>query len=95
MCRGRLVGHRGLWAPDRRQIWVDSRLCDGYAAPVLAHELTHVRRGDDGPQSRAVEEWIDEEWSIKLGFSAYVARRVLTAQGPGLMEKLRAAGGGL
>lgn len=40
-------------------------------------------------------EAIDEEWSIKLGFSAYIARRVLTAQGPGLMEKLRAAGGGL
>lgn len=40
-------------------------------------------------------EAIDEEWPIKLGFSAYVARRVLTSQGPELMEKLRAAGGGL
>lgn len=60
VCRGRLDGWRGLWAPDHRQIWIDSRLCDQHAAPVLAHELTHVRRGDDGPQSRAVEEWIDE-----------------------------------
>lgn len=44
-------------------------------------------------RARSVEA-IDEEWPL-LGFSAYIARRVLTAQGPGLMEKLRAAGGGL
>lgn len=60
VCRGRLDQRRGLWVPDGRRIWVDSRLCDEYAAPVLAHELTHVRRGDAGPQSQAVEEWIDE-----------------------------------
>lgn len=60
VCRGRLVGHRGLWAPDGRQIWIDSRLCDQYAAPVLAHELIHAHRGDAECQSDVVEEAIDE-----------------------------------
>lgn len=40
-------------------------------------------------------EAVEEEFPAKLGVSAYMARRVLSAQGPGLMEKLRAAGGGL
>ena len=38
-------------------------------------------------------ETLAEEFPLKLGVSAYMARRVLSASGPGLMEKLRAAGG--
>lgn len=40
-------------------------------------------------------EALAEEFPLRLGVSAYMARRVLSASGPGLMEKLPAAGGGL
>jgi hypothetical protein len=59
--RSRLHGARGLWVPASRTIWVDSRLLDHHAAPTLAHELIHARRGDGecGPASSA-ERYIDQ-----------------------------------
>lgn len=40
-------------------------------------------------------EAVEEKFPAKPGVSAFIARRSLTAQGRGLMEKLQAAGGGL
>lgn len=90
MCRGRLDGLRGLWCPDERRIWIDSRLCDRYAAPVLAHELTHVRRGDAGPQPRTVEELIDERVAVRYVDPAAYARaeRIRGAYAGAIAEEL-------
>lgn len=40
-------------------------------------------------------ETLAEEFPLRLRVSPYMARRLLSASGPGLMEKLRSAGGGL
>ena len=45
---------------EARTIWIDSRLSDAHAAPVLAHELIHARRGDECEQDEATERLIDE-----------------------------------
>lgn len=58
--RSRLDARRGAWSAARRIIWIDSRLSDAHAAPVLAHELIHARRGDDCVQDDAAEQLIDE-----------------------------------
>lgn len=58
--RMRLDGLLGAWDLATSTIWVDSRLCDQSAAPVLAHELIHAHRGDAECQSDVVEEAIDE-----------------------------------
>lgn len=58
--RSRLDARRGAWSAARRTIWIDSRLSDAHAAPVLAHELIHARRGDDCAQDDAAEQLIDE-----------------------------------
>lgn len=58
--RRKLIDARGAWSLSRRAIWVDSRLSDRYAAPVLAHELIHAHRGDPGHQPAHIEQLIDE-----------------------------------
>lgn len=58
--RRKLNDARGAWSLSRRAIWIDSRLSDRYAAPVLAHELIHAHRGDPGHQPNHVEQLIDE-----------------------------------
>ena len=40
-------------------------------------------------------ETLAEEFPLRLGVSPYMARRALSSSGPGLMEKVRAGGGGL
>lgn len=59
VCRAKLSGALGLWDNKSKTIWIDSRLTDAAAAPVLAHELLHVQRGDDGHQSEEIEQAID------------------------------------
>lgn len=59
--RSRLHGARGLWVPASRTIWVDSRLPDHHAAPTLAHELIHARRGDsECATDTLAEQMIDQ-----------------------------------
>jgi hypothetical protein len=65
---------------------VDSRLCDQYAAPVLAHELIHARRGDNGPQPPAVEEWIDERVAtMYVDLQAYAQAERIYGPAPGIL----------
>ncbi|MBS6101793.1 MAG: hypothetical protein KH751_04160 [Actinomyces sp.] len=59
VCRAKLKGALGLWDAKTRHIWIDSRLTDSAATPVLAHELLHVQRGDNGHQKPDVEQAID------------------------------------
>ena len=59
VCRAKLEGALGLWDAKTRHIWIDSRLTDSAATPVLAHELLHVQRGDNGHQNPDVEQAID------------------------------------
>ena len=58
--RSRLDSRRGAWSREARTIWIDSRLSDAHAAPVLAHELIHACRGDECAQDEATERLIDE-----------------------------------
>ena len=58
--RARLRGARGLWDCAARTIWIEAAYSDAWAAPVLAHELEHVRRGHTGPQGPGIERLIDE-----------------------------------
>ena len=60
VARARLHGARGLWDSEARTIWIEAAYSDAWAAPVLAHELEHVKRGDAGPQRLGVERLIDE-----------------------------------
>ena len=60
VCRARLDEQRGLWEPSRLRIWVDNRLCDRHAAPVLVHEMFHAHRGDAACQPSATEAAINE-----------------------------------
>lgn len=60
VARARLHGARGLWDSEARTIWIEAVYSDAWAAPVLAHELEHVKRGDSGPQGPGVERLIDE-----------------------------------
>lgn len=62
--RAHLDCRLGCWSASARMIWVDSALSDRHAAPTLAHELMHVRRGDVGPMPARVEQEIDEEVSV-------------------------------
>lgn len=66
VARARLHGARGLWDPAARTIWIEAAYSDAWAAPVLAHELEHVRRGDAGPQLLGVERMIDERVSRRF-----------------------------
>ncbi|QPK81152.1 hypothetical protein G7Y41_08945 [Schaalia sp. ZJ405] len=58
--RAHLTGAAGLWDAETGTIYIDSALSDAEAAPVLAHELIHVRRGDTCSQSERAERLIDE-----------------------------------
>ena len=60
VARARLHGARGLWDSGARTIWIEAAYSDAWAAPVLAHELEHVRRGHTGPQGPGIERLIDE-----------------------------------
>lgn len=65
--RSRLHVTRGVWVPARHSVWIDSRLCDDDAAPVLSHELHHVRRGDmscdpSGATDRLIDERVAREF---------------------------------
>ena len=60
VARARLHGARGLWDCAARTIWIEAAYSDAWAAPVLAHELEHVRRGHTGPQGPGIERLIDE-----------------------------------
>lgn len=50
----------GAWYHRERLIVIDSGLTAVTQKCVLAHELVHVRRRDEGPQSLRVERRVDE-----------------------------------
>jgi Zn-dependent peptidase ImmA (M78 family) len=66
VCRAKLCGALGLWDNNTKTIWIDSRLADKAATPVLAHELLHVQRGDDGHQSEEIEQAIEAHVAFLL-----------------------------
>lgn len=79
-----LDGLFGAWELDTRSIWVDRRLSDRYAAPVLAHELIHAHRRDPGCQPTRVEEWIDERVArIYVDPAAYARAERIRGPYPG------------
>ena len=50
----------GAYLHQRRTIILAPGLADYAQAPALAHEVEHAKRGDDGHQTRRVEDEIDE-----------------------------------
>lgn len=56
----------GLYYRDRRLIVINDRLGQRQRIHALLHESVHHLRDDDGPQSRHVEERIDEEVATML-----------------------------
>lgn len=72
--RSRLHGARGLWVPASRTIWVDSRLPDHHAAPTLAHELIHARRGDsecatDTLAEQMIDQRVARRWISRAAYA--------------------------
>lgn len=51
----------GAWEADTGTIYIREGLPSPERECVLAHELEHAIRGDAGPQSPEVEDWIDIE----------------------------------
>lgn len=56
----------GFYSHERRVIYLQAGMTAGARLATLCHEALHWRRGDVGPQSRAVEDRIDEEVAAEL-----------------------------
>ena len=56
----------GAYFRHERLVVIDSRRPPIEQRCVLAHELVHVRRGDEGPQCQAVEALVDEKAALLL-----------------------------
>lgn len=65
---------RGAYIHRARTIVLRDGLTDAQRAAALAHEVVHARRGDDGPQTPAVEARVDEDAAAMLIPTAAYAR---------------------
>lgn len=68
------TGWEGAWHRRQRTIYLDTRLADWQAVPVLMHEMTHAHLDHDGHQAPAVERRIDEAVARTLLDHHQVAR---------------------
>lgn len=65
---------------------IDSRCSEVERRCTLAHELVHVRRGDDGPQSPEIEALVDERASLSLiRATEYAVAEKLVGPHPGAL----------
>ena len=78
------AGTEGYWDPSQRTIWLKKGLPTHNSACTLAHELEHVRRGDNGRQDEYVESFIDEKVALRFVDSeAYVKLETAYGADPG------------
>lgn len=78
------TGVRGCYDHETSTIWVRDGMSEHVAVPTILHELHHHLRGDDGPQTAAVEARIDRLVARELITpAAYAAAECVTGGGSG------------
>lgn len=78
------TGVRGCYDHATSTIWVRDEMSEHVAVPTILHELHHHLRGDDGPQTAAVEARIDRLVARELITPAeYAAAECVTDGSPG------------